>query len=160
MTDSSSSKQNWNWRIWAGFLLAVAAVLSYGLIFLKFPVTRNFPWVSWLLFAVAAWLLGIGVRLARREPGVYRGKIAGPVLAVLSVALTGFFAFGTIYITAQLPPSKEAPTVGSKAPAFALADTEGKTVTLDALLSDPIPQRNGSPAKPRGVVLIFYRGYW
>jgi hypothetical protein len=50
-------KRYWNWRIWAGFLVAVAAVLSYGTIFIRFPVTRNVPWVNWLLFAGAIWLL-------------------------------------------------------------------------------------------------------
>ena len=51
------AKLNWNWRIWAGFLVAVAAFLSYLTIFIRFPITRNVPWVNWLLFALAGWLL-------------------------------------------------------------------------------------------------------
>jgi len=153
-------KRHWNWRIWVGFLVAVAAVLSYGAIFIRFPVTRNVPWVNWLLFAGAVWLLWTGAQRARREPSAYRGKIAGPILAVLTLALAGFFGFGTTYMTKGLPASKEAPRVGVKAPEFALADTNGKLVTLAALLSEPMPEKEGAGGKPRGVALIFYRGYW
>jgi hypothetical protein len=149
-----------NWRIWTGFLLALGAFASYAVIFIWFPITRDVPWVNWLLFAGALWLLWAGVQKARREPTVYRGKIAGPILLGLSVALAVFFVFGTTYFTRGLPASKEAPKAGSKAPEFALADTSGKTVTLAALLSEPMPEKEGAGAKPRGVVLIFYRGYW
>ena len=153
-------KRNFNWRIWAGILVAVAAVLSYGTIFIRFPITRNVPWVNWLLFAGAGWLLWTGAQRARREPSVYRGKIVGPILAVLTLALAGFFAFGTTYMTKGLPTSKDAPRVGVKAPEFALADTNGKLMTLAALRSEPMPEKEGTGAKPRGVALIFYRGYW
>jgi peroxiredoxin len=54
-----------------------------------------------------------------------------------------------------MPAARGAPRVGQKAPEFALSDTNGKTVTLAELLSTPI---KGKPAK--GVLLIFYRGYW
>jgi hypothetical protein len=91
---------------------------------------------------------------------VYRGKIAGPILMLLSLTMAAFFIVGTNYFTKHLPASKEAPKVGAKAPEFALADTNGKMVTLAALLSEPMPEKEGAGAKPRGVVLIFYRGYW
>lgn len=100
------------------------------------------------------------VRRARQEPTVYRGKIAGPILMVLSLTMAAFFIVGTTYFTKHLPASKEAPKVGARAPEFALADTNGKMVTLAALLSEPMPEREGARAKPRGVALIFYRGYW
>jgi hypothetical protein len=50
-------KRKWNWQIWSGFLLAVAAVPSYLLFFARFPITRNVPWASWLMFAAAGGLL-------------------------------------------------------------------------------------------------------
>jgi hypothetical protein len=157
---TGTPKRNWNWRIWAGFLLAVAALLSYGVIFIRFPITRDVPWLNWLLFAGAGWLLWTGARRARQEPTVYHGKIAGPILIVLGLTMAAFFIVGTTYFTKHLPASKEAPKVGARAPEFALADTNGKMVTLAALLSEPMPEREGAGAKPRGVALIFYRGYW
>ena len=154
------AKRNWNWRIWVGFIVALVAFVSYIPFFIKFPITRNVPWVNWLLFALAGWLLWGGLRRALRNPEAYRGKIAGSILAVLSLAAAGFFGYGTLFASRGLPPSASAPRVGAKAPEFVLADTSGKMVALSALLSEPIPSREGSGAKPRGVVLIFYRGYW
>ena len=153
-------RRNWNWRIWAGFLVAVAAFLSYLLVFIRFPITRNVPWANWLLFALAGWLLWGGLQRALRKPEAYRGRIAGPTLAVLSFALAGFFAYVTLYASRGLPLSASAPKVGAKAPDFVLADANGKTMALSTLLSEPMRGREGSGAKPRGVVLIFYRGYW
>jgi peroxiredoxin len=51
--------------------------------------------------------------------------------------------------------STGAPQVGQQAPAFTLIDSNNKPVTLAQLLSERINNR-----PPRGVLLIFYRGYW
>ena len=151
-------KRKWNWRIWTGFSLALAAVPGYLLFFGRFPLTRDVPWASWLMFAVAGWLLWTGVRRAFANPEVYRGKIAGPILAMLSLGAAGLFAYATLYASRQLPAAAGAPAVGDKAPEFALADTSGRMVALSTLLSEPMPGMQAG--KPRGVLLVFYRGYW
>ena len=151
-------KQKWNWRIWSGFLLAVAAVPGYFLFFVRFPVTRNVPWASWLMFAAAGWLLWVEVRRAFASRQVYRGRIAGPILAVLSLGAAGLFGYATLYASRQLPVAAGAPKVGDKAPEFVLADTSGKMVALSMLLSEPMPGMQAG--KPREVLLVFYRGYW
>ena len=153
-------KRKWNWRIWTGFPVAVAAFLSYIGFLIRFPMTRNVPWVNWLLFVLAGWLLWGGLRRAWRNPENYRGRVAGSGLALLSLALACFFGYATLYASRGLPLSANAPKVGTKAPEFELADTNGEMVTLSALLSEPIPRRDGEGTKPRGLVLIFYRGYW
>jgi len=150
-----NGKRHWNWRLWTGFLLTLLAIASYVLIFYKYPVTRDVPWTSFLLFAAALLLLIAGLRKAYGEPTAYRGKIAGPILAVLSVALMAFFTYGTLY-GSRVPASKEAPKVGEKAPDFSLPDTHGKMFTLAELLASP----SGSAQPTRGVLLVFYRGYW
>ena len=158
-TSAAIPKRKWNARIWAGFLLAIFAFVSYMVIFVRFPITRNVPWVNWLLFALAGWLLWSGVRRAWRSPREYRGKVAGPIVTVLSLLVAGFFGYATLYASRGLPPSTRAPRVGAKAPEFSLSDTSGKQLTLAGLLSEPMPGQ-ASGAKPRGVALIFYRGYW
>jgi peroxiredoxin len=55
----------------------------------------------------------------------------------------------------MIPASKDAPQVGQRAPDFTLTDAGGKAVSLNELLTMPI---NGNA--PKGVLLIFYRGYW
>lgn len=146
-----------NWPIWAGFLLSLIAFLSYFFIFVWFPVTRDFPWANLLLFAGAAALLLVGVRraFAPDRPRPTRSKIAGAILTTLSVAIFGFFVFAVFIMARQLPASHSAPQVGQKAPDFTLSDTNGKAVSLSELLSSPV---NGKTTK--GVLLIFYRGYW
>jgi hypothetical protein len=154
----AEGKRKWNWRIWSGFLLAVAAVPGYFLFFARFPVTRNVPWASWLMFAAAGGLLVTGVRRAFANPAAYRGKIVGLILAVLSLGTVGLFAYATLYAARQLPLVPGVPAVGNKAPEFALADTSGRMVTLSTLLSEPTPGIQAG--KPRAVLLVFYRGYW
>src|SRR6267143_1160021 len=163
--------QRFNWQIWSGFLLSVIAFLSYPFVFVRFPVTRDFPWANLLLFAVAALLLLVGVRRAfapdRRHPTL--SKIAASVLATFSVVILGLFVFTIFVLPRQLPASHGAPQVGQKAPDFSLPDSNGKLVSLSELLSSPVKGETGNAGAlvrneqeartaPRGVLLIFYRG--
>ena len=144
-----------NWPLWAGFLLSLVAFLSYFFVFVRFPVTRDFPWANLLLFATAAALLMVGVRRAFAPERRLRSKVAGVVAATLGVAVFGLFVFLTLIMARWIPAAQGAPRVGQKAPEFSLSDTDGRPVSLSELLSTPI---NGKA--PRGVLLVFYRGYW
>ena len=147
--------QRFNWQIWAGFLLSVAALLSYPFVFVRFPVTRDFPWANLLLFAVAVVLLFLGVRRAFAAGRRTVSKIIGSVLAVLGLGVLGLFIFAAFILARQLPASAGAPHVGQRAPDFNLADTSGRAVSLTELLSTPVKGK-----APKGVLLVFYRGYW
>ena len=70
-----------------------------------------------------------------------------------------FFVYGVFILARQLPPSHGSPRVGQKAPEFTLPDTNGNSVSLQQLLSTPIAAASGQIA-PKGVLLVFYRGYW
>ena len=143
-------KRRWNLSLWLGFVVVVLALFSYQF-FVLFPITRDFPWVNLLLFAIGGLLLGLGLFRAYGHPAAYRGKIFGPLLTVLSLLMFGLFAYGLFFIARQMPPSTGAPQVGQKAPDFALVDQDGNRVELNDLLSSP---------STRAVLLIFYRGYW
>jgi hypothetical protein len=149
--------RKFNWFIWAGLLLSLIGFFSYFSFFVWFPVTRDFPWANLLLFVVAAALLLVGLRhaFAADRPHPRLSKIAASVVAVLSLAIFGFFIVATFIIARNLPASQSAPQVGQKAPDFSLPDTDGNSVSFSQLLASPI---NGK--KPKGVLLIFYRGYW
>jgi len=146
--------RRFNWPLWLGFLLSLVTFFSYFAVFVWYPITRDFPWANLLLFAVAAVLLFMGVRRAfgsdRR-----RSRIVATIVTTLGVVVIGLFIFAFFVGGRLLPPSKGAPQVGQKAPDFTLTDTSGKAVSLNDLLSTPI---NGSA--PKGVLLVFYRGYW
>ena len=140
----------------AGFAVCILAFLSYFLLFSQFPVTRDVPWANWLLFALGLGLLGAGLARPFRQPERYRGRILGPVLAVLSLAIVGLFLYSTLVFSRQLPAAANAPQVGEKAPDFTLPDAQGRPVRLQSLLA--APAASGAPGS--WVLLIFYRGYW
>lgn len=146
--------RRFNWPLWVGFLLTLAAFMSYFTVFVWFPVTRDFPWANLLLFLVAAVLLFLGVRRAFASDRRVT-KIVAAIVTTLGVVVIGFFLFAFFIGGRALPASTNAPQVGQKAPDFMLTDSGGKTVSLNELLSSPI---NGTA--PKGVLLVFYRGYW
>jgi hypothetical protein len=139
----------------AGLLVCLVGFLSYLFLFSRFPVTRDLPWTSWLLFALGLGLVAIGVRRPFRQPERYRGRWMSPVLALLSLVVVGSFVFATTVGSRQLPASAGAPKVGEKAPDFVLPDSAGRPVRLADLVGG---KAGGAPAS--WVLLIFYRGYW
>ena len=149
-------KRRWNAAIWAGFLLILAAVFTYLPIFVRFPITRDFPWATLLIFGAGLVLMARGLARAYREPHLYRGRIFGSILGTLGVALFALFCVGTFYIARQLPESSGAPHVGQKAPDFTLPDVNGNPVTLSGLLG----AGGSGGARANGVLLVFYRGDW
>ena len=153
-------KRRLNWSVWAGFLVSVLAFVSYFLFFAQFPVTRDFPWVNFLFFGAAAVLLIVGLQRAFVSASSYRGKVSGPILATLSAVILGFFCFGVFVESRQLPTADHAPRVGQKAPPFSLLDTNGRSESLSELLSTAIGASSAPQRGPKGVLLVFYRGYW
>jgi branched-subunit amino acid transport protein AzlD len=148
-------KPKFNWATWVSVVLSIFAFLSYPLLFVNWPVTRDFPWANIALFVVATFLLIVGIRRAF-APGRRRlSKIFASLGALLSVLVLGMFILVAFIGSRWLPASTGAPQVNQKAPAFTLNDTNNKRVSLTELLSQPV---NGKPTK--GVLLIFYRGYW
>jgi hypothetical protein len=138
-----------NGLIWAGFAVTLIAFLSYIPVFVRFAATRDFPWVNLLLFAIGAWIMTVGIARAFRRPERYRGKAAGVILGFLAFTLFGLFYWGMFLFVRQLPSANAAPRAGQPAPDFSLRDSDGHTVTLSSLLT-----------ANRGVLLVFYRGYW
>lgn len=157
--------KRFNWPIWAGFLLTLISGFSFLFFFINFPITRDFPWANLLLFAIAMALIVAGLRRAFAVPqpaelGAKRSilsKMLASVLATLSVLMIGLFVFSVFVASRWLPPSTGAPQAGQKAPEFTLSDMSGKQVSLSELLAAPVP---GQANAKKGVLLIFYRGYW
>lgn len=145
----SMKKKGFNWQLLVGFLLCLFALASFPVIFAQFGLTKDSPWLNLVIFAVALIFVLVGLR---RSFAPERGKIAriaALFLAFLSVAFLGLYVFAAFVMSTWLPKSAAAPQVGQKAPDFTLTDTSGKQVSLSGLLADK-----------KGVILVFYRGYW
>ena len=134
---------------WVGFAIALVAVISYVPFFAVFPATRDFPWANYLIFLVAGAFLAVGLTRAFRDPERYRGKISGSILAALSFLLLALFVLSVTYLSKQIPSARTALGVGQRAPSFLLANSVGRPVSSTDLLKDH-----------RGVLIVFYRGYW
>ena len=144
-----------NWPIWAGFVLSLFAGLSYSFVFVRWPITRDWPWVNLILFGIAMVLLLLGLRRAFKPDKKIFSKIFSSLAAALGVLFFAGLLFGVFVAGRWLPASAGAPQVGQKAPDFTLADSNNQPVTLAQLLTEPV---NNKP--PKAVLLIFYRGYW
>ena len=144
-----------SWPLWAGLLLTLGAFFSFMAVFVNYPSTRDFPWATFLLFAVALTLTFMGVRRAFSEGTSRARKIVSALVTAVSVFLVFGFVFGFFVVGRQIPRASAAPKVGQKAPEFRLVDSSGKTVALSELLTTPIEGK-----APKGVLLVFYRGYW
>src|SRR5438105_13703999 len=103
-------KRSWNWPLWFGFIIAVGGLFSYEF-FARFPITRDFPWASLLLFGIGAILLLVGLFRAFGRRQVYRGKVFGSVFTALSLVLVAFFAYDVIYALRLVPFPAPAPRV-------------------------------------------------
>jgi amino acid transporter len=137
--------RRFNWQLWSGFALSVAAFATYFAFFIRFPATRDVPLPTLILFAIAIVLLIIGLRHAQR------GRALAWIVTVLGIGVAAFFCFAVFIGSRQLPVSETAIAAGATAPDFALLDIDRKPVVLAQLLAAP---------SNKGVVLIFYRGYW
>jgi hypothetical protein len=160
MPERGGMKKRLNWPLWAGLLVSGVGFISYFLFFAQFPITRDFPWANFLLFGAAAVLLVVGLRHAFSSASSYRGRISGPILATLSAIILALFCFSVFVESRQLPSAGHAPQVGNKAPQFSLPDINGRPWSLSELLSTPIGSPSPVKRVPRGVLLVFYRGYW
>jgi hypothetical protein len=147
----------WNWRLWVGFLVSLLALFIYILLLQK---TRSIFWGSLALFVVSAALIVSGLKRAFSQPQAYRGKVAGPIFAVLGVLVLGVFGWGSYMATKLFAKAAHAPQVGQKAPEFITVDSKGNSVALAQLLTTSITDSSGAARTPKGILLVFYRGYW
>jgi cytochrome bd-type quinol oxidase subunit 2 len=141
--------------LWSGLLLAIVALMSYPTFFVRFPATRDVPWVNLILLAIAAALAFVGLRRAFASGSTRRRKIIASIAATLTVVVIFFFVAGFMIYPRRMPASHGAPQIGQRAPDFRLPDTSNQPVALSQLLTQPI---DGKPSK--GVLIVFYRGYW
>jgi hypothetical protein len=148
------SRRAANWPIWLCVPLAIATLYSYPFVFVRWAATRDVPWVNLLLGAAAVTLAIVGVR--RSFGRGWMARAAAVVAAVATVAAAGVFVYKVLIVARELPASTNAPNVGQPAPEFTLVDLNNQSVSLTSLRTAPL----AASRMPRGVLLIFYRGYW
>lgn len=141
--------KGFNWQLIIGFGLSLLAFASVPLVISRWSVSTDYRWLSLALFAVAAIFVFVGLRRGFAAGRGKFSKITASVLSLLSAAAFGLFVFLAFFMATALPKSAGAPQVGQKAPDFTLIDTGGNRVSLNETLG-----------RQKGVLLVFYRGYW
>ena len=135
-------------------MFALGALGCNVVLFVGSSAQSAMPALSLVFAVVAIIFLAIGLKRAFAQPPIYRGKIFTVVLTVIALFPVALTAFAFV-ASRKLPSSTAAPQIGQKVPDFTLADTSGKLVSLDQLLSAPSRSQ-----PPKAILLIFYRGYW
>lgn len=148
-------KRRWPASLWLGFLLLLGAFFALPVL-AWFPPLRNYAWPSFVLLGAGGILFVAGLVKSFRHPQVYRGKVFGSILGILSLMAALFFTFGIFYL-GRTPLPAAVPQVGQRVPEFELRDQDNKTVRLKELLSTPA---SDTSPPPKGVLLVFYRGHW
>ena len=92
-----------NWQIWAGFVLCLVAGLSYPFVFARWAITREFPWVNLILFAIAIVFLFLGLRRAFKPDKRIVSKIFSSLAAALGVLFFAALLFGVFVAGRWLP---------------------------------------------------------
>jgi len=136
-----------NHLLWAGPLLTFAGAVSYFLVFTRFPVLRDFPWVNLPLVLAGMVLAFVSLRRAFDRTSPYRGKILGSVGLLFSLFVSGMFCWYVFYFSYTVPPPTAVTSSLKAAPDFDLLDQNGRHVRL-------------SDFRGQNVVLTFYRGFW
>lgn len=153
MTEPSQTTPRSGSTLWVGLLIAVLGFASNFLYWLPLP-QAIIPWINVIVPLIGLVLVFAGLR--RYWPGAHGWRrVVSILVVVVSVAVMALSVFA--FVSARnVPRSSGAPQVGQKVPDFVLPDSSGKTVSLSQLLSEPL----ANSARPRAVLLIFYRGYW
>jgi hypothetical protein len=154
MPDTDQRRRNS--ALWWGLILTLLGVAGNSLYFFT-SAPSVFTWLSLLVSATGVVLLLLGLKRAFGQPQVFRGKIAGSILTVTSAIIFGLSTW-LFFHARDVPVSAGAPKVGEKAPDFTLTNTSGQPVSLNQMLSLPFDSSTG--ARPKAVLLVFYRGYW
>ncbi len=134
-----------NHAIWLGPAICTLGLVTYFVVFSRWPATRDFPWVN--LPVIAAGLALSVLALGRAWPRGGRQRAAGGVGLGVSAAFSALLVWYCFVFSSPLPAPASALGVGERVPAVVLTDDRGHSLGL-GVVSDT------------KTILVFYRGYW
>ncbi len=133
--------------IWLGPLVVFLGVISYFLVFARFPAVRDFPWINLPIVFIGLAISTAALRIGFRPPATRGKKIAAVTGLTVSLLLTLLFNAYVFILSYQLPEPTSIAQIQDGAPDFSLTDHNGNTVRRSDYLG-------------RKLVIVFYRGHW
>lgn len=82
------------------------------------------------------------------------------IVTTLGILSIGLAVLVVIHVSRVAAKGKNAPQIGQRAPDFSLVDANGRNFSLAQLFSTPITSSGRTTRPTKGVLLVFYRGYW
>ena len=137
-------KRRFNWQLWSGFALSIVAFASYFAFFIRFPSHARLPVAG--ADSLRDRDRAAGHRTAPRE----RRRPLAWIVTVLGIGIAAFFCFAVFIGAGNSPLGKRA---------------RGRREGAGLHPARHQPQAGRARAASRGagnkgVILIFYRGYW
>tara|TARA_R110002096_G_scaffold123315_21_gene266932 strand:- start:1689 stop:2111 length:423 start_codon:yes stop_codon:yes gene_type:complete len=132
--------------IWLGPLITLVGFLSYFLIFAKYPVLRDVPWVNIPLVTLGGVLTVAGLWRGWNNSRWIK-RCFHCVGSLFSVGIAGLLFFYVFSYSYGLPVTSETTKAIERAPDFSLSDANGNLVSL-------------ADYRGKKVVISFYRGFW
>jgi len=136
-----------NHALWIGPLVTLAGLISYFLVFARWPVLRDFPWVNLPVVLAGAAVSVVGFWRAFFRSALWRGKVLGTLGLVFSLLAAGLFNGYVFVLSSMLPETTRVTSDLEYAPEIALPDQQGRLVSLTDL-------------RGRKVIVTFFRGFW
>ena len=147
MTDSGSPTggAGANHFLWFGPLIAVPGLLSYFVLFSRWPAFRDTAWLNFLILAAALAISAMGFRRAWQKGGWQ--VLAGVGSTIVSGGLGAVLVAYVFFISNGLPSTEGVMSEGEAVPAVTLASYDGMQINVAEVGTD-------------STVLVFYRGFW
>jgi len=141
------ARRHRNHALWIGPLVTMAGMISYFLVFARWAVLRDFPWVNLPVVLAGAAVSVVGFWRAFFRASLWRGKVLGTLGLVFSLLVAGLFNVYVFVFSSMLPEPTALTLELAEAPEIALPDQQGRLVSLTDL-------------RGRKVIVTFFRGFW
>ena len=149
MTNSApptpSPKSRFDWSK-LGLPIVLLGFLSYFMVFAKYPLTRDFPWVNFPIMLIGLWMAW-KYRWRNRKARLTRARIFSSLLLTGSILIVALFCFYVFSYSYQLPKSSNGLALEQQPKAFTLNDHQSNDVSL-------------ADYRGKNLIISFYRGYW
>ena len=144
MMSKDNEKRRRNHLAWIGPLITFLGMVSYFLVFVRWPVLRDFPWVN-LPLVLAGFVASVAAFRRRRREALVSLLSAWSGLG-FSTLVAGLFCFYVFSYSSTLPAAGSTLQI-DRAPDIALANQHGDVVSL-------------ADMRGKNVILVFFRGFW
>ena len=129
-----------------GLPIVVLGFITYFIVFVDYPLTRDFPWVSIPIMLFGLWLAWKFYWRSRTHPSRWK-RVYGWLQMTAAFFLSALFGFYIFSYSYQLPSANSTLAQGATPTNFTLKDHEGNDVSL-------------TDFRGQTVIVCFYRGHW